>query len=294
MVSVAEQFGNLRQTLGSILGIYALARWLRTAFAKLTGRPPPADATSLTPAAFAAFSSGGDKGMSIGPDGRPVPKPSKKPFIVFLLAVFGLPYLMGKLIKALAKSQQEQMDGQQQPLLGPDGQPLPPNMQPQSSKTLDPSKLDFCRVLYDFPPAEAVSNGTFNQEVDLSVKKGDLVAVLDKSDPDGNTQAGDAAWWRCRARDGRMGYLPAVYLETIQRRPPQAQITDGASSRANSLPTAAAAAAAKTTQDPSASLPGTRAQTLSDGSALWSRSNTLKEQNGQAAEKFQKAWVNDR
>jgi len=27
-------------------------------------------------------------------------------------------------------------------------------------------------------------------------------------------------WWRCRARDGRMGYLPGVYLE-VARRPGQ-------------------------------------------------------------------------
>ena len=36
MVSVAEQFGNLRHTLGSVLGIYTLIRWLRTLLAKLT------------------------------------------------------------------------------------------------------------------------------------------------------------------------------------------------------------------------------------------------------------------
>ena len=41
MVSVAEQFGNLRQTLGSVLGIFTVMRWIRTAIAKLTGRPLP-------------------------------------------------------------------------------------------------------------------------------------------------------------------------------------------------------------------------------------------------------------
>jgi peroxin-13 len=40
--------------------------------------------------------------------------------------------------------------------------------------------------------------------------------VLSKSDPMGNP----SEWWRCRARDGRMGYLPGVYLE-IARRPGQ-------------------------------------------------------------------------
>jgi peroxin-13 len=202
MVSVAEQFGNLRNTLGSILGIFTILRWLRTLVAKITGRPPPADATALTPAAFANF-----EGRAILPDGTPAapPRLSKKPFLVFLVAAFGLPYLMGKLIKVLAASQEaaerERLaaSGVQ---FGPDGQPLPP-------QPVDPSKLDFCRVLYDFTP----ETGTAVQGVDLEVKKGDLVAVLSKSDP----MSQPSEWWRCRARDGRVGYLPAVYLEPAVR-----------------------------------------------------------------------------
>jgi peroxin-13 len=44
-------------------------------------------------------------------------------------------------------------------------------------------------------------------------------------------------WWRCRARDGRVGYLPGPYLETIQRRPTQQAITAGSEpgSRTTSL-----------------------------------------------------------
>lgn len=198
MVSVAEQFGNLRQTLGSVLGIFTLMRWIRTAIAKLTGRPLPADATALTPASFAAFSGrGGADGSSVSA------KPSKKPFIVFMLAVFGLPYLMGKLIKALARSQEEE---EKRKMLE----------NPQPGQPIDPSKLEFCRVLYDFTPNANM------QGMDLAVKKGDMVAVLSKTDPMGNA----SEWWRCRSREGKMGYLPGIYLETIQRKQ-TAQITSG-------------------------------------------------------------------
>ncbi|KAK9848679.1 hypothetical protein MYU51_015401 [Penicillium brevicompactum] len=207
MVSVAEQFGNLRNTLGSALGIFTIIRWFRTLIAKLTGRPPPADATSLTPAAFASFM--GRSGPVTLPDGSPAPaKPSKKPFFMFLIALFGLPYLMGKLIKTMARSQEEEAKRRQQ-LVGPNGEP--------GAAALDPAKLDFCRLLYDYTPETQESNG-----IDLAVKKGDIVAVLSKSDPMGNA----SEWWRCRARDGRVGYLPGPYLETIQRRPTQA-ITAG-------------------------------------------------------------------
>ncbi|KFY89543.1 hypothetical protein V500_05614 [Pseudogymnoascus sp. VKM F-4518 (FW-2643)] len=219
MVSVAEQFGNLRNTLGSILGIFTILRWFRTLIAKITGRPPPADATALTPAAFASF-----EGRSL-PDGHPSqpPKLSKKPFLVFLLAAFGLPYLMGKLIRSLAASNEAaerarlQAQGVQ---FGPDGQPLP-------APQLDPAQLDYCRVLYDFAP----ESGAAVQGVDLAVSKGDLVAVLSKSDPLGQP----SEWWRCRARDGRVGYLPGVYLGEARKAGAGAVVAGKGESRTSTM-----------------------------------------------------------
>lgn len=214
MVAVAEQFGNLRDTLGSVLGIFTLMRWIRTLIAKLTGRPPPVDATALTPAAFARFE-GRQNPLS---EGGP-PKPSRKPLLFFLLATFGLPFIMSKIIRSLAANAEE--DERRRQLVSPQQQPI------------DPSKLEFCRVLYDFSPAtqgQAVVQG-----VDLEVHKGDLVAVLSKSDPLGNP----SEWWRCRARDGRIGYLPATFLE-VMRKPNQSvaaikNTPASESSRANSL-----------------------------------------------------------
>lgn len=135
-------------------------------------------------------------------------KPSRKPFVFFIVAVFGLPWLMSKLIRALAASQEAQQ--QQMGPLDVNGQPTQP---------LDPSKLDFCRALYDYTP-QAQPGQAFQEGIDLAVKKGDLVAVLSKTDPMGQP----SEWWRCRARDGGVGYLPSPYLETIQRKPPQAAI----------------------------------------------------------------------
>lgn len=193
MVSVAEQFGNLRDTLGSVLGIFTVMRWLRTLFAKLTGRPPPVDAMALTPAAFARFEGRQAPAGANGPSGQP--KPSKKPLIFFLLAAFGLPYLLSKAIKALSASAEEE----ERQRLAVSGQ----------NASMDPNKLEFCRVLYDFTP----ETGNATQGVDLAVKKGDFIAVLSKSDPLGNP----SEWWRCRARDGRLGYLPSTFLEVAKK-----------------------------------------------------------------------------
>lgn len=220
MVAVAEQFGNLRDTLGHVLGIYTIMRWMRSLIAKVTGRPPPADAMSLTPASFARF----EGRHADGPAGSSSPaKPSRKPLIFFLLFAFGLPYLMTKMIRSMAASHEEEERRRQ-----------------LQAQPLDPSKLEFCRALWDFSPesrGEAVVKG-----VDLEVKKGDLVAVLSKTDPLGNP----SDWWRCRSRDGRMGYLPSTFLEVARR--PVAAIKATASidsSRANSLTSSIASAVQK-------------------------------------------------
>jgi len=205
MVSVAEQFGNLRTTLGQILGIFAVIRWVKIGAAKLTGRPLPASAGELTPDAFANFSGKPASGRaSRGPR-----SPSKKPFVIFLLAVFGLPYLMGKLIRALASKQEEEDRKRQEAMNAAAGG--------VSLDLADPmKKLDFCRVLYDFTPE--------NPAIELEVKKGDLIAVLSKSDPLGNP----SQWWKCRTRDSRVGYLPEPYLEAVVRN--GKMITDGTQS----------------------------------------------------------------
>ncbi|KAI9171703.1 Peroxisomal membrane protein PAS20 [Paramyrothecium foliicola] len=213
MVSVAEQFGNLRDTLGSVLGIFTLMRWIRTLIAKITGRPPPADATALTPAAFARF-----EGRTVGPDGSPAgpTRASRKPLLFFLLAAFGLPYLMSKMIRTLAASHEEEEKRLQQQAL-------------EQQQPIDPSKLEFCRLLFDFLPQP-------NTGVELEVRKGDLVAVLSKNDPAGNA----SEWWHCRARDGRQGYLPSTYLEVLKRPGQEVKrikATASDSSRANTMTT---------------------------------------------------------
>lgn len=200
MVSVAEQFGNLKNTLGSLLGIYAIMRWARRLLAKLSGQPVTG-ANGITPAGFAKFEATGGAG---GP-GRG-PRPSYKPLLFFLTAVFGLPYLLGRLIKALAAKQEGMYDEQGNLIQGMPGQPggMMPGMEGAGAE-IDPTKLEFCRANFDFVPE--------NPQLELELRKGDLVAVLAKTDPMGSP----SQWWRVRTRDGRSGYVPANYLEVIPR-----------------------------------------------------------------------------
>ncbi|KAJ3490182.1 hypothetical protein NLG97_g5838 [Lecanicillium saksenae] len=98
-----------------------------------------------------------------------------------------------------------------------------------AQQPIDPSKLEFCRLLFDFGPQN-------NNGMELEAKKGDLVAVLTKNDPTGQP----SEWWQCRSRDGRQGYLPSTYLEVLKRPGQEVKqikaVAD--STRANSLTSA--------------------------------------------------------
>jgi peroxin-13 len=101
---------------------------------------------------------------------------------------------MHKLIKIITSKQQEQ----QQQLQAQGGANAP----------IDPSKLEFARATYDF---------TAESQMELSLKKNDIVAILSKTTEPGATTPGQ--WWRGRLRDGKMGLFPANYVEIIQKGP---------------------------------------------------------------------------
>ena len=171
MVGVVDQFGQLRNALGSVLGLFGLVRWMRDI---LTGRPVQAPRS-----------------------GPPPPKPSKKPFIIFLLAVFGLPYAMAKLINILnERARLHQQHGQ-----------LPPG-------PLDPSALTFARALYPFTPSSPA---------ELQLKENEIVAIIGKLDPNTGSEIDprlevETDWWRGRTRDGREGWFPRKWVEILERR----------------------------------------------------------------------------
>ena len=179
MVGVADQFAHLRNYLGQVLSIFALARYLKNLVLRVTGRKP---ALELDRREFADFASG--KGAAATGAARP----SKRPLVVFFLAVIGLPYLMGRLVKLITVRQEAE-----RARLAAAGQ-LPPGQDAQ----LDPSKLEFVRSMYAYDASDPL---------ELSLKPNDIVAVLSRNDP----QTGqESTWWRGRTRDGRIGWFPST------------------------------------------------------------------------------------
>lgn len=188
MVGVIEQFGQLRNALGSVLGLFGLLRWMKEL---VTGRPP-----NQLQGEFREFING--KPVQ-GPSPPPGPRPSRKPLIIFLLAIFGVPYAMHRLIKVLNERQR-----QEQHL----GQILPP---------LDPTMLTFVRALYPFQPGSPA---------ELELKENEIVAVIAKLDPPTGAEVDprvevDTDWWKGRTRDGREGWFPRKWVQIIEKRKPE-------------------------------------------------------------------------
>ena len=190
MVGVVEQFGHLRNALGSVLGLFGLVRWMKEL---ITGRP---SSDRSMQGEFREFING--KPVH-GPMRPPGPKPSRKPLIIFFLAIFGIPYAMTKLIKLI----NERAMQQQQAQIGP--VPLGP---------LDPSTLTFARALYPFSPSSPS---------ELALKENEIVAIMGKLDPSTGVEVDprlevESEWWKGRTREGREGWFPRKWVEVLERR----------------------------------------------------------------------------
>ncbi|KAL5640059.1 hypothetical protein ACGC1H_007380 [Rhizoctonia solani] len=163
ILGVAEQLGQLRNLLGQVVGVFGLVGWLRGWWRGERNSSAMADD-------FKKFLRG---------QGDGTPRPSKKPILMILLAIFGLPYIMHKLVRALSTRL-----------------PAPPSAAP-----IDMSQVQFATALYDFEAKDPV---------ELGLKKTDLVAIL------GRTENGD--WFRGRTREGKMGWFPANHVQILKKK----------------------------------------------------------------------------
>jgi peroxin-13 len=219
LAGVVDQFAQLRNALGSVLGLFGLLRWMRDL---LTGRRLHDGniARGEMHGEFREFLNGRPVQ---GPSARPPPpKGSKKPLVFFFIAFLGIPYAMHKLVKILAERQALQQQQQQQQQQGgagggggngvmlPNGQMLPP---------LDPSQLSFARTAYAFQastPAE------------LSLQENEIVAIMGKLDPSTGMEVDprmevETDWWKGRTREGREGWFPRKFVQVLEKRTPQQQ-----------------------------------------------------------------------
>jgi peroxin-13 len=218
LAGVVDQFAQLRNALGSVLGLFGLVRWLRDL---LTGRRGGAGSSGEMRSEFREFLNGRPVHGPAARPSQPPPNASKKPLVFFFLAFLGIPYAMHKLVKIISEraaqqQQQLQQDQQQQHrqggggVLAPNGQVLPP---------LDPSQLTFARTAYAFQASTPS---------ELSLHENEIVAVMGKLDPSTGMEVDprvevDTEWWKGRTREGREGWFPRKFVEVLERKALQQQ-----------------------------------------------------------------------
>ncbi|KZV72038.1 hypothetical protein PENSPDRAFT_576698 [Peniophora sp. CONT] len=183
LAGVVDQFAQLRNALGGILGLFGLVRWLKDT---LTGRT----GVGQMRGEFRDFVNG--RPVQGPPPNPAAPKASRKPIIFFFLAIIGIPYAMHKLVRILA-SRQAQLA------------PLPP---------LDPSQLTFARAKYPFAASTAS---------ELQLAENEIVAIMGKLDPMTGQEVDprhevETEWWKGRTREGREGWFPRKFVEVLERK----------------------------------------------------------------------------
>ncbi|CCC70349.1 hypothetical protein NCAS_0E02790 [Naumovozyma castellii] len=192
MISVAEQFSYLKESLGSFLGIFTVIKFLKKILYRTTkgrmgklginGRSDNSPSSMIEEFKKFANNNGGNE----KDEGKKRKRISWKPLIVFLMAVFGFPYLLNKFIARLNENQQKFLKN-------------------NNKEIIDPNKIEFARALYDFVPE--------NPQIEAELKKGELMAIISQRDPVGR----ESNWWKVRTKDGSMGYVPYNYIEVIKR-----------------------------------------------------------------------------
>ncbi|KAF8500390.1 Peroxin 13, N-terminal region-domain-containing protein [Russula emetica] len=215
LAGVIDQFAQLRNALGSVLGLFGLVRWLRDI---LTGRRGSGNGNSIEmQSEFRQFLNGRPvQGPATRPSqSPPPPNASKKPLVFFFIALLGIPYAMHKLVKILAEraAQQQQQQQQQQQLL---------QHHPQQLPALDPSQLAFARTVYPFQASTPS---------ELSLQENEIVAVMGKLDPNTGMEVDprievETDWWKGRTREGREGWFPRKFVEVLERKVLEAKKVD--------------------------------------------------------------------
>lgn len=201
-IQLIEQFNLFKFSIGKILSLFDLLKWAKGV---ITGTNNSSDSfASRWSANFKNF----DPRNS--PEGNNKPaRPSRKPIVIFFLTVFGIPYLMNKLVRSI-------MNKQKQAPFPPDRlNPSISNEQQQVTLSVDPSKLTFVKALHPYHPTTREEND-MNQinpmEKELRFEKNEVIAVLLPMSIEERRSMG---WWKGRTRDGRIGWFPKNYVQEI-------------------------------------------------------------------------------
>lgn len=207
MVGLAQHMGALRQFMGDLMGhMVAPLQGLPGTWLAMSGglgsllwswrsrkSPSTGDAAGALVHEFQKQGSA-----------SPSPSMKRQPIWLFVLLVVGLPWLMQRLVRRLREKEQQQQEQKKE-------------LEQKDQKVT----VEFAKALYDFqgqPPHE------------LSFKKGDLIGILSRTDP----QTGQPAhWWRGKLQHSPVGFFPGNYVQLLDKK---VELSSGQGTRALNAP----------------------------------------------------------
>lgn len=208
-MGMAEHFSNVRVYLMEALSAVAIVRHLRDL---LTGRKSIADDTSAISAdAFTkSVAAKSNKSAAVTPS-KCGTRLAKLPIIMFLAVVFGIPWLMHRVIAVMEEKRRRRAISNATSGTGnASGAPFESTMatndaaqQAMSSATPPPS-IRFARALYDFQA---------QSPQEISLRAGDVVGVIQEPGVDVTTRE----WWRGKVRGGSVGWFPANHVALLEQ-----------------------------------------------------------------------------
>jgi len=190
MVGVADQLSHLKGNIGEVFSMFNIIKYIK----RWLGYEKP----DINAAEFESFTKDPSKSQLIKSGKRQ----NSKPVILFMLFMFGLPYLMTKVINILRRRQQQQMG------MLPNNMPMNPAIAGSQTLASFPRDaegkpiIEFARCLYDFQA---------QSPLELDIKKGEIIAIISKLDQNGQP----SQWWKGRLQHGPSGIFPSNYVELI-------------------------------------------------------------------------------
>ncbi|CAB16740.1 peroxin 13 [Schizosaccharomyces pombe] len=172
-VSVSENLNKLKSSIGAIFGIVSLLSRLKRLVLKFFKHSKIDEMNSQEYDVFEKEE--GNHKNSIY---------SIVSSLAIILGLVGLPYAIIRLFKNIYEKEKQ-------------------IQQAKIRKKID--SLEFCKADYEFMSRDP--------GVEMSLKKGDIIAILSKTDTQGNP----CEWWQGRKRSGETGWFPSNYCSIISR-----------------------------------------------------------------------------
>ncbi|KAH9467339.1 hypothetical protein Pst134EB_002358 [Puccinia striiformis f. sp. tritici] len=192
-IQLIEQFNLFKFSIGKILSLFDLLKWAKS---YITGKSSSTSSDKWSET-FRNFDP--RKSTSDAKNGSE-PRPSRKPIVIFFLTVFGIPYLMNKLVRSIMNKQREQQASRSKP-----------TNEQQITLSVDPNKLSFVKAIHPYHPTQ-LNNNNHQLEQELKFEKNEIIAVLA---PTTIQEKSSSGWWKGRTRDGRIGWFPKNYVQEI-------------------------------------------------------------------------------